>query len=130
LTLADIENADLDRRVLVGVLQERGQVIFLARVERARGDSAAVCLDLGDQRRELVALPAAGENGEAFGCEFFGDCAADVVAGSDHRRRGISMFQRTILPGARNHAPPHGLWHAWSLAWPCSSISNLKVPHR
>ncbi|HEY4901210.1 MAG TPA: hypothetical protein VIH91_10375, partial [Terriglobales bacterium] len=57
-----------------------GEVIFLTRVERSRIDSAPVCLDLRDQWRELVALAASREDGEALGCEFFGDCAADVIS--------------------------------------------------
>jgi len=82
---------------------------LLARVERSRKNFAAICLNLRDQRCELVAVAASRENGEVLGREFFGDCAADVVAGSDHRRRGISL---TILHASRNGGPPHGLWQA------------------
>src|SRR5208282_540902 len=126
---ADVENANLERRMLVGVLQKSGKVIFLARVERAREDSAAACLDVGDQRRELVALPASREYGEALSCEFFCDRAADVIAGSDHRRRGISVFQRTVLP-ASNGGRPLGPCYAGSLAWRYSLISNQKALRR
>src|SRR5208282_5463755 len=93
---ADIEDADLEWRMLVSVLQESGEVIFLPRVERSSKYSAAICLDLGDQWRELVAVAASGENGKTFGREFFGDCGADVISSPDHRRRGISVLQRNL----------------------------------
>src|ERR1700687_297005 len=61
---ADIENADLERRLAVGVLQESGEVVFLSRVERSRRDSPAICLDLCDQWRELGALAPSRESDE------------------------------------------------------------------
>src|SRR5580704_4309152 len=112
----NIEDADLERRVLVGVIQKSGEVIFLAGIERSRRDSAAVRFDLGDQWREFVALASSRKNGEAFRGEFLCDCAADVVAGSDHCRSGISMFQwdtssrlRTAQGSARFGTLDHSL---------------------
>ena len=79
--------------VLVGRPQERRDVVFLARVERAGDDASARGFDVGDQRRELLAVPASGEHGETFGGEFPRDRAADEVAGADHRSGGIPAFQ-------------------------------------
>ena len=56
---ADVEDADLERRMLVGVVEEGGDLLLLARVERTGMDLAAGRLDLLDQRRELVAVTAA-----------------------------------------------------------------------
>src|SRR5215472_9729933 len=94
---ADIENADLEGRALVGALKERGEVIFFARVERARGDSAAGGFDVLDQRRELVALTPSGESVKALAGELLRDCAPDVIAGADNCGGGISRFQASIL---------------------------------
>ena len=41
----------------------------------------------------LVAVTAAGEDGEAFGGELLGDLAADEVAGADDRDRFVSLLQ-------------------------------------
>ena len=94
---ADVEDADLERRARVGLLQEGGDVLFLARIERAAEDPAAGRLDLGDQRRQLVAVAAAGEDGEPFGGEFPGDGGADEVAGADHGHRGVSCCHLLLL---------------------------------
>jgi hypothetical protein len=84
--------------VLISALEKGGEVVFLTRVERARRDPAAGRLYLFDQRHKLLSLAASGENGEAFGGEFFCDRGADVISGADYRRRRISMFQdRTLL---------------------------------
>src|SRR5260370_13976867 len=120
---ADVEDANFERRVLVGVIQKSGEVIFLARVERARKNPAATGLNLSNQWRELVALSASRENGKTLSREFFCDCAADVVASSDHRRRGISVFQRTTSIASRNGGrpdapcPPSSLPLRWSLGY-------------
>ena len=68
---ADIEDAHLERRGLLRILDEGDQVVFLARIERAPDDPAAMGLDFRNQRRELVALAAARKGVEAFGGEFF-----------------------------------------------------------
>ena len=53
----------------VGLAHEGGDVVFLARVQPARDERAAGGFDLLDQRRELVAVAPAGEDGEALGGE-------------------------------------------------------------
>jgi len=95
---ADVEDADLERGRRIGVLQERGDLFLLARIERAAGDSPARRLDLGDQRRQLLAPPTPGEDGEPFGREFLGDGAADKVAGADYRHGSLPVFQWSLLP--------------------------------
>ena len=98
---ADVEDADLHRRVLVGIVEEGDDLLFLARVERTGVDLAARGLDLLDQRRELVAVAAAGEDGEAFGGELLGDLAADKIAGADHRDCSASGHQGSSPRSAR-----------------------------
>ena len=71
--------------MLVGVVEEGGDLVLLPRIERARHDRSAGGLDLLHQRLELGAVAPAGEHGKAFGGEFLGDLAADVIAGADHR---------------------------------------------
>src|SRR6202011_1463326 len=63
---ADVEDADLQRRVLVGVVEEGDDFLLLARVERTGMDLAAGGLDLPDQWLELGAVTAAGEDRKAF----------------------------------------------------------------
>jgi hypothetical protein len=80
--------------VLVGVLQEGSEVSFLARIKRPRQDPAALCFEVGDQRRELVTVPASGADHETLSRKFFGDGGADVIPGPDHCRRSVSVFHR------------------------------------
>ena len=89
---ADVEDADLERRGRVGVLEERSDLFFLARIERATDDPPACRFDLGDQRRQLVAVATPGVDGEPFGREFLGDGAADKVTGADHCRGCVPIF--------------------------------------
>ena len=56
---ADVEDADFQRRVLVGVIEEGRDLVFLPRIERARDDRSARGLDLLDQRLELGAVAPA-----------------------------------------------------------------------
>jgi len=58
--------------MFVGIVEEGDDLLFLTRVERSGMDLAASGLDFLDQRRELVAVTAAGEDGEAFGGELLG----------------------------------------------------------
>ena len=90
---ADIEDADFERGMRVGGAQEAGDVVFLAGVKPARHDLAAGGFDVGDQRRQLVGIAPAGEDRKPFGRKFFGDGGADEIAGTDHRRRSISLRQ-------------------------------------
>src|SRR5439155_796123 len=90
---ADVEDADFERCGHIGVLEERSDLLRLARIQRAPDDPSACCLDIGNQRRQLVTLPSPGKNGKPFGRKFLGNRRANEIAGADHRRGGISVFQ-------------------------------------
>ena len=59
--------------MLVGIREERDDLLLLARIERASECRAAASLDLLDQRRELVAVSPADEQSKTFGGEFLRD---------------------------------------------------------
>src|SRR5262249_52936582 len=63
---ADVEDADLERRRRVGIAQERGDLLLLPRVERTPDGAPALRLDVGDERRELLAVPSSPEAGESL----------------------------------------------------------------
>src|SRR5450432_650471 len=90
---ADVENADLERRMLVGVSEEGDDFLLLARIERARVDFSPRGLDLLDQRFELGAVAAPGEHREPFRSKFLGDFGADVIPGADHGHGRVSLLQ-------------------------------------
>ena len=90
---ADVEDADLERRVLVGIAEEGDDLLLLARIERARVNFAAGLLDLLDQRFELGAVAAPGEHREALRGELLCDLAADEVTGADHGHGRVSLLQ-------------------------------------
>src|SRR5882672_11186170 len=96
---ADVENADFQRRMLVGVIQERRDLVLLASVERARDYRAVSGLDFPDQRLELGAVASSGEYDESFGGEFLRDLGTDIIAGADHRDGCISVFHSEALHG-------------------------------
>src|SRR5262249_41517927 len=104
---ADIEDAGLHRRMLVRIVEERDDLLFLARIERTGMDLAAGGLDLLDQGQELFAITAASEDGETFRGEFLGTLAADEIAGADHRDRFVSLLQgcSPALPGVEAISP-------------------------
>ena len=115
---ADIEDADFQRRVPVGVGEEGGGFVLLARIERAAEDGAAGSLDFLHQRLELFAVAAAGEHGESFGREFFCDLGADVVAGADHGAGGVSLLHvllSSVIPrrGVIRRVSKMSLWGRW-----------------
>ena len=89
---ADVEDADFQRRMLVGVIEEGDDLLLLARIERTGMDLAAGRLDLLDQRLELGAVAAAGENRKSLGGKLLGDLAADKIAGADDRNRRVSLL--------------------------------------
>ena len=89
---ADVEDADFQRRVLVGVIEEGRDLVLLARVQRTREDRSSGALDFLHQRLELGAIAPPREHGEPFSCEFLRDLGADVVAGADHRGRCVAFF--------------------------------------
>src|ERR1700722_12803329 len=90
---ADVEHANVQRRVLVGVAQKGHDLVFLSCVKRPPKHFAARRLDFPNKRRELLALAASDKDGETFGREFPGDLAADKVSGADNGHGGVSLFQ-------------------------------------
>ena len=90
---ADVENADLERRMLVGVVEEGGDFLLLARIERTAVDFSARRLDFLHQRLELLAVTAPGEHRKSFRSKLLGDLAADIVAGADHGHGRVSLLQ-------------------------------------
>jgi hypothetical protein len=94
---ADVEDADFERCGHIRVLQECRDLLFLARIQRAPDYPSACCLDLGDQRRQFLALPAPDKNREPLGRKFLSNRGADEIAGADHGRSGISVFQVSLL---------------------------------
>ena len=71
--------------------------------ERA-DDRAAGGFDVGDQRRELVAVAPAREDREAFGRESSRDRGADVVARADDGGSGIAFGHAGLLSVPRAKA--------------------------
>jgi hypothetical protein len=71
--------------------------IFLGRAP-AHDDLSAWGHDSRGQRRQLVTIAPAREDDKIFRREFFGNGGADIVAGSDHRRRRVALL----------HAQPSG----------------------
>jgi hypothetical protein len=98
LTLAPIEDADLQRRMLIGIVEERDNLLLHARIERARVDLATGGLDLLGQRRELVAVAATGEDRKALGGELLGDLAANEITGTNDGDRPVSLLHGVLRP--------------------------------
>jgi hypothetical protein len=92
----DIENADLERRVLVRVVEKGGDLLLLARVERAAEDGSAEGLDLLYQRFELFAVATAGKDGKALCRKLLCDLCADEVARADHGDGSIALFHAAL----------------------------------
>ena len=90
---ADVEDANLQRSMLVRVTQKGHDLVLLSRVERPSEHFAARRLDFLDQRRELLALTAPDEDRETLGRKFLGDLAADKVSGADNGYGCVSFFQ-------------------------------------
>src|SRR5271167_2523634 len=88
----DIANANLERRMIVRLLQERRDVLRNPRVECAPERPAAVSIDLGDEGHKFFAIAPAGEYHKSLGSEFPGDCSTNVVAGSDDRDRCVPLL--------------------------------------
>src|SRR5205085_6444323 len=89
---ADIEDADLEWRLLVGVVEEGGDLLLLSRIERTGVDFTALGLDLLHQRLQLGAVASSGENREAFRGKSLRDLAADEIAGPDDRHGRVSLL--------------------------------------
>jgi hypothetical protein len=117
---ADIEDADLERRVTLGIGKECDDLFFFARVERAGDDASACTFDVGHERRQLVTVAATGEDSEAGSGEAPGDRSADKVARADdgdgrvllgHARApgGREMLERLTIPQMVDHDASSGL---------------------
>src|SRR6266403_288223 len=149
---ADVEDADFQRRVLVGVIEEGRDLLLLPRIQRAREDRPSGALDFLDQRLELGAIAPTCEHGEPFGCEFLRDLGADVVAGADHRGGCVAFFhffapclviarskaneaihcgikwRNGLLRFARNDAANHFPETSSSTSRNCSVPKNISLP--
>src|SRR6266852_2392426 len=90
---ADVEDANLQGGVLVGVAQEGHHLVLLSRVERPPEYLSVRRLDFLDERRELFALTASDKDRKTFGCKFLGDLTADKVPGAYNGYRRVSLFQ-------------------------------------
>jgi hypothetical protein len=64
---ADIKYADFERRLLVGIRQERDDLLLLAGIKRAAEDPATAHFDFLDQWCEFVAIAPPDEESKAFG---------------------------------------------------------------
>ncbi|MGY4446560.1 hypothetical protein ACVWZR_001220 [Bradyrhizobium sp. i1.3.1] len=93
----DVEDADFERRMLVGVIEEGDDLLLFACIERARVNLAAGGLDVLHQRRQLVAVAAPGKDRETFRGKFLGDLGADEIAGPDHGGCRVSLGQGHLL---------------------------------
>src|SRR6478609_1218580 len=92
----DVENADIERRVLVGIAEECGNFFFLARIERAGVDFPTGLLDLLHERFELGAVAAPGEHRESLRRKLLCDLASDVVTGADHGHGRVFLLQGAL----------------------------------
>ena len=79
----DVEDANLQRRVLVGCIQERRNGFFRTRVESVPGELAASSLDFGLQGRQLFSLPPTAVNSEPCRCKAPGDGGANKITRAD-----------------------------------------------
>src|SRR6185295_5608761 len=89
----DVEDADFEWLVLVGISQKTDDFLLLTGIEGAPEYLAARLFDFRNQRGKLVAVAAPRKDREAFGREFLRDLGADVVAGANDRRRLVSVRQ-------------------------------------
>ena len=91
---AGIEDADFQRCGRIGLGQKGGDVVFLARIQRA-AFAAPTCgfnrLFQGDQ---LVRRAAPGKDQIAFRGKAFGDGRPDKIAGSDYGDRCVALHVR------------------------------------
>src|SRR5262249_57746734 len=97
----DVEDADFERCSRVGVPEKCSDLLLLACIERGPDRTSACRFDLGDKRRQFLALPASGKNGEPFGRKLLSNGSADEVAGPNYRARFPPSFHSTPPP------PPH-----------------------
>src|SRR5581483_5857316 len=70
---ADVEDANFQRRMLVCIVQEGDDLVFLASVERTGVNLSTGSLDVLDEGSQLFAVTTAGEDREAFCGKLLGD---------------------------------------------------------
>src|SRR5277367_828629 len=87
----NIENANLEGRIRLGLRQEGGNLLRDSSIECSPERRAAESFDLGDQRRKFVPVSPSGEHCKPLRREFPSDCGADIVTGSDYRDRCIPV---------------------------------------
>ena len=80
---ADVENADFERRVLIGVGEEPDDLFFFACVQGTGYDATARVLDVSDQWCELVAIASAGKDRKSGRSEAPRNRCTDIVARAD-----------------------------------------------
>ena len=104
---ADVENHQRQRGDCFRFGQKRGDIVRLARIKRAPGDSPA------QQRGQFVTIAASGVNGKALSGKLAHDGGADVVARAQHRdrlgRRGhlrSSAITATVKRDRQTSFPP------------------------
>ena len=107
---ADVERGDLDRSdVALDLLDERDHLLLFSRVTTEGTGAAAVGLDLGDERAELVRRAPDHAGDEALAREALGDRAAGAVTGADdegnlvgHGVRGRSTGRGPVARSQRH----------------------------
>src|SRR3979409_2219744 len=82
--------------MLVGIVEESRDLIFLSRVERPRDDRSAGGLDLPDQRLELGAVAPPGANGQSLGGEFLPARGADILPVAELRDRCVAFLHSRL----------------------------------
>src|SRR5262249_61343149 len=88
----DVEDADFGWLSRVGVPEKCRDLLLLSCIERGPDRTSACRFDLGDKRRQFLALPASGKNGEPFGRKLLSNGAADEVAGANYRGGCVPLF--------------------------------------
>ena len=94
---ADIEDAHLERRHRLRLGKEADDLVLVARIERPPMDRPARRLDLGDERRQPVAVAPPGEHDEPLARELLRDRGADVIAGTDDGDGGVALRHGGLL---------------------------------
>src|SRR5271170_3655969 len=103
----DIADANLERREVIRLLQERRDVVRNSRIEGAPERTAAGRIDLGDEGRKFFAIAPSGEYCKSLGREFPGDGSTNVVTGADDCDRCAVLLHALREPlHFRNYASP------------------------
>ncbi len=95
---ADVEDRHLDRSNLaLDGLDERGHLLFLARIGTERARFSAIALDAGDEGSELVRRASRDAGREAFTREAPRNGATRRIAGADHQGN-LGLLGHALLP--------------------------------